>query len=109
MKLDGSRPHYHYHLGVALLKNPRTRREGEHHLVKAAELDPFNAQIRVRLGVLYKEAGLPKKAEYYFKAALSIDPENRVALRELGSASREKKDNIWKSDLGSIAKKIFKK
>src|SRR5262249_13088666 len=75
VKLDGSRPHYHYHLGVALLKNPRTRREGEHHLVRAAELDQFNAQIRVRLGLLYKEAGLPKKAEYYFKAAVAIDPE----------------------------------
>src|SRR5262249_22992525 len=25
VKLDGGKPHYHYHLGVALLKNPRTR------------------------------------------------------------------------------------
>jgi curved DNA-binding protein CbpA len=108
VKLDNNRPHYHYHLGVALLKNPRTRREGEHHLVKAAELDPFNAQIRVRLGLLYKEAGLPKKAEFYFRAALAIDPENRVALRE-SSGAGDKKDNIWKSDLGAIAKKIFKK
>ncbi|MGH9763338.1 MAG: DnaJ domain-containing protein, partial [Blastocatellia bacterium] len=58
VRLDSQKPHYHYHLGMALLRNPRTRREGELHLVKAAALDPFNAQIRVRLGLVYKEGGL---------------------------------------------------
>jgi curved DNA-binding protein CbpA len=111
VKLDPKKPHYHFHLGVALLKNPRTRREAEVHLVKAAELDPFNSQIRLRLAFLYKEAGLPKKAEHYFREALSLDPENLTAQRELsGTRSRNKNDvPIWKADIGTIAKKFFRK
>jgi curved DNA-binding protein CbpA len=110
IKLDSSRAPYHFHLGVALIRNPRTRREAETHLSKAAELDPYNAQIRVKLGLIYKEAGLPKKAETYFRAALQIDPENRAARREVGSgAPKAPAQSVWKSDFGKMAKRLFKK
>ena len=110
VKLDPSRAPYHYHLGVALIRNPRTRREAEVHLAKAAELEPYNAQIRLKLGLIYKEAGLPKKAENYFRSALQIDPDNRMAKRELSAKPTKASDAInWKSDIGSIAKRIFKK
>ncbi len=112
IKLDPSRAPYHYHLGIALIRNPRTRRDAEQHLSKAAELEPYNAQIRVKLGLLYKEAGLSKRADHFFREALQMDPENRVAKRELSSgAARSKAANgsIWKSDVGTIAKRIFKK
>ncbi len=110
IKLDSNRAPYHFHLGVALIRNPRTRREAEAHLSKAAELDPYNAQIRVKLGMIYKEAGLPKKAETYFRAALQIDPENRAARREVGSsAPKGPEQSMWKSDFGKMAKRLFKK
>jgi curved DNA-binding protein CbpA len=112
VKIDPSRPAYHYHLGLALIRNPRARREADQHLTKAAELEPYNAQIRVKLGVLYKEVGLPKKADSYFRAALQIDPENRAARREIASEKAKNKAaevSIWKSDLGTIAKRLFKK
>lgn len=112
VRMDANKPHYHFHLGMNLLKNPRTRREGEFHLTKAAQLDPFNAQIRVKVGMMYKEAGLAMKAEHFFREALAMDPGNRAALKELqGLPSSKKKDDssIWKADLGSIAKKILKK
>jgi curved DNA-binding protein CbpA len=112
IKLDPSRAPYHYHLGIALIRNPRTRRDAEQHLSKAAELEPYNAQIRVKLGLLYKEAGLSKKAENFFREALQMDPENRVAKREIGAeAARSKTANgsIWKSDISTMAKRIFKK
>ena len=113
IKLDSNRAPYHYHLGIALIRNPRTRREAERHLSRAAQLEPFNAQIRVKLGLLYKEAGLTKRADQYFREALKMDPENRVAKRETGgeAAAKSKGSNsgIWKPDFGSMAKKIFKK
>jgi curved DNA-binding protein CbpA len=110
IKLDPSRAPYHFHLGMTLVRNPRTRHEAEEHLAKAAELDPYNVQIRVKLGLLYKEVGLAKKSNNYFKEALSLDPDNRIAKREFqpaGLAAQAK--SIWKSDVGGIAKKIFKK
>jgi len=110
IKLDPSKPTYHFHLGMSLIRNPRTRREAEQHLVKATELDPYNSQIRAKLGLLYKEVGLAKKADHFFREALELDPDNRAALREVG-ASPKKGDmgSNWKSDLGSIAKRLFKK
>jgi curved DNA-binding protein CbpA len=110
IKLDPTRAPYHYHLGVALIRNPRTRREAEGHLSKAAELEPYNAQVRVKLGMLYKEAGLIKKAESYFQQALQLDPDNRAARRELTTkSSGPPAESVWKSDIGKIAKRIFKK
>ncbi|MFP5264720.1 MAG: DnaJ domain-containing protein [Blastocatellia bacterium] len=110
VKLDPTRAAYHYHLGVALIRNPRTRREAEEHLSKAAELEPYNTQVRVKLGMLYKEAGLTKKAEGYFQQALQLDPDNRAARRELTTKSAAPPaESMWKSDIGKIAKRIFKK
>jgi curved DNA-binding protein CbpA len=113
IKLDPSRAPYHYHLGLALIRNPRTRRDAELHLSRAAELEPYNAQIRVKLGILYKEAGLSKRAEHFFREALQMDPENKVAKRELSAEASKGKGasggGMWKSDIGSMAKKIFRK
>lgn len=108
-KLDPSQPHYHLYLamtliilsqarrehahhegchvtcslGGALVSNPRMRYEAEHHLLRAAELDPGNPQIPLRLGLLFKEAGLAKKAEHYFQETLLRDSKNKTALLEL--------------------------
>ncbi|MEN3332393.1 MAG: hypothetical protein V7641_1758 [Blastocatellia bacterium] len=111
VKLDTSKSAYHFHLGLALLRNPRTRREADEHLQRTAELEPYNSQIRIKLGNLYKEVGLPKKAEAFFRAALQLDPDNRAARKELGGQSSKKtpEASIWKKDFGSIAKKLFKK
>ena len=108
-RLDPTQGHYHYHLamtlivlsqarrahahhegchvtcslGGALVSNPRMRYEAEHHLLRAAELDPGNPQIPLRLGLLFKEAGLTKKAEHYFQETLLRDNKNKTALFEL--------------------------
>ncbi len=110
VNLDSSQGHYHYFLGVtlsvlsqarkahnhdegchvtckiggALVRNQRIRHEAEQHLLLAAELDRKNPEIRVRLGLLYKDAGMEKKAEQYFNEALMLDGGNAIALRELG-------------------------
>ena len=97
---------------MALVRNPRTRHEAEVHLARAAELDPYNVQIRIRLGQLYKEVGLTKKSINYFREALSLDPDNRVAKLEVQANAKglvAQARSIWKSDVGGFAKKIFKK
>lgn len=108
-RLDPSQPHYHFYLamtliilsqarrehthhegchvtcsiGGTLVSNPRMRIEAEQHLLKAAELDPANPQIPLRLGLLFKEAGLTKKAEHYFLETLLRDGKNKTATFEL--------------------------
>jgi Flp pilus assembly protein TadD len=71
-------------LGVGLVRNQRVRREAEQHMLKAAELDRMNPEIRLRLALLYRDAGMEKKAEHYFLDTLLLDASNPVALRELG-------------------------
>jgi curved DNA-binding protein CbpA len=111
VKIDGSKGPYHFHLGLALLRNPKTRREADEHLTKSAELDPYNSQLRVKLGQIFKEAGLPTRAQHYFKEALQLDPENKTAKKELQDVSDKKaaQGSMWKSDVGGMAKKLFKK
>lgn len=112
VKLEPAKAVYHFHLGSALIRNPKTRREADEHLSKSAELDPYNSQIRVKLGLIYKEVGLKKRAEHFFKDALSLDPDNRMAKKEIGAANDAKKEempSIWKSDMGTIAKRLFKR
>lgn len=122
-RLDPSQPHYHFYLamtlvilsqarrehahhegchvtcslGGALVSNPRMRYEAEQHLLRAAELDPANPQIPLRLGLLFKEAGLTKKAEHYFHETLMRDGKNKTALFELESlkeAVKQETDDV---------------
>jgi len=110
IKLDPNRSSYYYQLGLVLstlsqarkehkhhkgchvtcrlggflARNQRVRREAERHLLKAAELDPSNPEIKLKLGTLYKEAALDQKAEQYFHEALMLDANCELAKLELG-------------------------
>jgi hypothetical protein len=55
----------------------------------------------LRLGLLFKEAGLTKKAEHYFQETLLRDGKNKTALFELESL----KDavNLETDDLNDLA------
>lgn len=111
VKMEPNKAPYHFHLATALLRSPRNRRDAEEHFAKAALLDPFNVQLRAKIGLLFKEAGNKQRAEQYFKEALSLDPDNRIAQKELSGGTKKPGDGvpIWKQDVGSIAKRIFKK
>lgn len=105
---------YRIYLAQSLSKNPKWFKEAEQQLLKASELEPYNASIYIRLGLLYKQAGMPKRAEAKFRDALSIDPTNRIALRELDTNKDEQNQrsdlkSLLKSDIGTIFSKLFKK
>jgi tetratricopeptide (TPR) repeat protein len=110
IKLDPNRSTYHYQLGLVLstlsqarkehrhhkgchvtcrlggllARNQRVRREAERHLLKAAELDPSNPEIKLKLGLLYKDAALDQKSQQYFYEALMLDASSELARLELG-------------------------
>ena len=65
------------------MSNPKVRYEAEQHFLRASEIDPANPQIPLKLGQLYKEARLLKKAEHYLRQSLMLDSRNQVAQREL--------------------------
>jgi len=75
-----------YHLMAdALIRNPERRwqRQAEAAYVKATELDPFNAEFFVDLGIFYRDQGLDSRARKMFEKALEILPSHAVAAKEL--------------------------
>jgi tetratricopeptide (TPR) repeat protein len=66
--------------------------------LKAIALDQWNAEAYVGLGLLYKKEGLLVKARKQLEKAVSIDPDHKVALRELRDSGETKK-KTWKSIL----------
>lgn len=135
VKLDTTRAEYHYYLastlailsqarhthdnhegchvscnlGGSLIRNQRVRYEAVQHFQEAARLEPSNAEIRVKLGLLYKEAGIGKKAEACFWEALMLDGNNQIALQELGLEDQPeiaKQENpLSKKDLKNALKR----
>jgi tetratricopeptide (TPR) repeat protein len=69
----------------ALARNPdrRWQRQAEEAYVKATELDPFNVEYFVALGMFYKERGLDIRARKMFEKALEILPSHVIAAKEL--------------------------
>jgi curved DNA-binding protein CbpA len=59
------------------------RKEAEANFLKATRLEPWNAEAFVGLGVLYKKEGLHIKAKKQFERALQIDPDHKIARKEL--------------------------
>jgi curved DNA-binding protein CbpA len=85
VRLEPEVPRYRYWLAMALSKNARWRREAEEHFLKAIELEQFNPDHYIGLGLLYREAGMQKRAESQLKQALQVNPGNKAAQEALDS------------------------
>jgi Flp pilus assembly protein TadD len=72
-------------LGECQAKNPdpRWQRLAEQNFTRACELDPWNADYRVNLGLFYKRRGLKLRARKQFEDALQLVPSHVAALTEL--------------------------
>ncbi len=55
------------------------KKHAEKNLLKAHELEPWNADHLFSLGELYKSENLMKKADQFFKKALEINMEHTLA------------------------------
>ena len=83
VRLSQDKARYFMLLAMTQGKLPIYRKEAEKNFIRATKLEPWNAEAFVGLGVLYKREGLHVKSKKQFERALQIDPDHRIALREL--------------------------
>jgi len=94
VRLSREKASYFLLLAMTQAKLHIYRKEAEKNFVRALKLEPWNAEAYAALGLLYKKEGLHIKAKKQFEKALQIDPDHRIAKRELLG---EKKDSERKS------------
>jgi len=78
-------------LAIALSDHPTLFRTAERHFLTALELTPEDLDLRYRLALYYRRAGMPKRALIQLRAVLDADPEHegaRVELRTLQAENR---------------------
>lgn len=87
LALDPEEPEAHQLRALLLLKTrPRSWHMSEATARRSVELDPDDADGHAVLGVVYLRDSRLRAAEERFRAALSIDPTNALALRGLAEA-----------------------
>jgi curved DNA-binding protein CbpA len=84
------------------------RKEAEKNFIRATKLEPWNAEAFAGLGLMYKREGLHIKAKKQFERALQIDPDHRIAKKELYGENRPKtKGGLKDLSFKSLLKKDF--
>jgi len=96
VRLDKTKAKYFLLLGMVESKIPSLLRQAESHLRQAAEIEPWNTDVILALGLLYKQVGMPVKASKQFRKILGFDPDHKVARRELNLAIGQDKKKGFK-------------
>jgi len=80
---DPKKPDYYYLLGVCQSRIPTLKRDAETNLLKAVEMEPWNAEHYAALGMLFYSEQLLSRAESYFRQALEREPNHAMARKRL--------------------------
>ena len=94
VRLGDEKASYYLLLGLCQINIPTMRRIAEKNLQKAIELEHWNAEAYAALGLLFYSEKHLKRAEGFFRKALSINPDHdlsRKKLLEITGADAEKK------------------
>ena len=83
VRINPNKAKYWSHLSLAFSNIPKRLKEAEEAMLKAIELEPYNANYNIHLGNIYLKAKIKLRAIRQFEAALSFDPDNRQARAEL--------------------------
>jgi len=83
IRLNKTKGAYFLLLALTEMKIPAFLRKAEEHFLKAIELEPWNPECYVGLGILYRQEGMNLKATKLFHKALEYDADHEAALREL--------------------------
>jgi tetratricopeptide (TPR) repeat protein len=91
VRLNKNKGGYYLLLAMAETRLVGFEKKAEGHFLKAIELEPWNPEGFVGLGVLYRQVGLSTKATRQFQKALELDGEHEVALRELETLTKKER------------------
>jgi len=91
VRLRPNKGDYYLMLGMTESRIPFYRKKAEQDFLKAIELEPWNPEGFVGLGVLYKQEGLLTKARRHLEKALEMDSEHEMASKELSEMEGFKK------------------
>jgi tetratricopeptide (TPR) repeat protein len=92
-------------LALAQSRVPSLSRKAEKSFLRAIELESWNAEGLVGLGLLYKREGLLSRAKKNFERALEVDADHKIARQEL-EAMKDKPDSK-KGLSGFLSKDLF--
>jgi len=99
---------YYLLLAMCESKLPAYIKKSEQDFLKAIELEPWNPEGYVGLGLLYKTEGMQTRAIKLFEKALEADPDHtaaREALDDLTGGKKKGPASIFKMDLFGSKKK----
>jgi curved DNA-binding protein CbpA len=106
VRLNKNKADYYILLALAQSKIDAYLREAESNFQKAVNLEPWNPEGYVGLGMLYKKASLKVKAANQFKKALGVDPDHRGAQKALVEIEGKKEKKGLQDILNLLKKKL---
>lgn len=109
LRLKRARADYYLLLAMAESKLPAYKKKAEEDFLRAIEMEPWNAECYLGLGLLYLGEGLKVKAKKQLLKALEIDPDHYQAKQALKELEKGEKKTGLKSLLNLDFSELFKK
>ncbi|HAR35811.1 MAG TPA: hypothetical protein DCR87_02670 [Acidobacteria bacterium] len=109
IRLKKARADYYLLLAMAESKLPAYKKKAEEDFLRAIEMEPWNAEGYVGLGLLYLGEGLKVRAKKQLQRALEIDPDHHQARAALTELEKGEKKTGLKAMLDLDLSKLFKK
>ena len=76
-------------LAIALAADPALAPKAERHFLAALEQDPLDTDLRYRLALFYKKAGLKARALLHLRVVVGRDPHHAAAFKDLQELQAE--------------------
>ena len=96
-RLNRMKGAYFLLLALSEAKIPSLRKKAEEDFLRAIELESWNPECYVGLGILYRQEGLTLKATKLFQKALEYDADHEIALKELNALKGGEKKTGFKA------------
>jgi len=91
VRLNPKKAAYYDRLGIAVIKAGGSIEEARGQCEKAQQMEMYNPEHYLSMGIIYQLAGLRDKAKEQFNEALKWDPHNATAKQRLEQIAKEKK------------------